>query len=395
MSRITDAERERARRTDPTEYLRSMGYTVRREGRHLSVRRNGEELYRLTFLPHEGRWVRCDKTASRGDDVISLVREIEDVGYVEAVRRLLGLPSSPVEPLQGEPPRRLRLPPETPDAREAGRAYLRSRGISDSTIKYAEAAKMVHYTDGGVLFVGRDPKGKPRCATRRATNPDDPTPKRDLAGSDKSFPPILPGSTRTVWIVEGGLDALAVHDLAVERGVTPPTVIVSGGAMVRSFLEREHVRRILAQAERVVIACEREASPEAQERTDEAHRRQAAMVAEITGRDPVLWRPPPGCKALPTSGKRSARPCQKQRLPEARQAANQPSPEEPIDFTLPGLLTGTVGLVVAPGATGKSWWALQAAAVVASGADTLGLGPVPTGKAVLLSAEDPPSSHPA
>lgn len=39
-----------------------------------------------------------------------------------------------------------------------------------------------------------------------------------------------------------------------------------------------------------------------------------------------------------------------------------------LDFIWPGFLAGTVGALVAPGATGKSFWALEAAMSVACGA---------------------------
>jgi len=62
---------------------------------------------------------------------------------------------------------------------------------------------------------------------------------------------------------------------------------------------------------------------------------------------------------------------------------------ETLDFCLPGLLAGTIGALVAPGATGKTLWVLQAAVTVAGGPDLLELGPLPTGRVVCLSAEDP------
>jgi RecA-family ATPase len=63
-----------------------------------------------------------------------------------------------------------------------------------------------------------------------------------------------------------------------------------------------------------------------------------------------------------------------------------------LDFILPGFLAGTVGALVAPGATGKSFWALEAAMAVAcrvEGGDLLGLAPKYTGRVVYLAAEDP------
>lgn len=63
-----------------------------------------------------------------------------------------------------------------------------------------------------------------------------------------------------------------------------------------------------------------------------------------------------------------------------------------LDFIWPGFLAGTVGALVAPGATGKSFWALQAAMAVACGVpggDLLGLEPAAAGKVVYLAGEDP------
>lgn len=67
------------------------------------------------------------------------------------------------------------------------------------------------------------------------------------------------------------------------------------------------------------------------------------------------------------------------------------SPPPPLDFVLPGLVAGTVGSIVAPGATGKSWLALQLAALVGAGFDSaaLNFGKLETGKVLMMAAEDP------
>ena len=75
---------------------------------------------------------------------------------------------------------------------------------------------------------------------------------------------------------------------------------------------------------------------------------------------------------------------------DIRAAFNNPPPE--LDFIWPGFLAGTVGALVAPGATGKSYWALEAAMGIAcsvAGGDVLGLQPKHTGRVVYLAAEDP------
>lgn len=64
----------------------------------------------------------------------------------------------------------------------------------------------------------------------------------------------------------------------------------------------------------------------------------------------------------------------------------------PLDFIWPGFLAGTVGALVAPGATGKSFLALQAAMSIAcsvAGGDLLNLAPTHTGRVVYLAGEDP------
>jgi regulatory protein RepA len=64
-----------------------------------------------------------------------------------------------------------------------------------------------------------------------------------------------------------------------------------------------------------------------------------------------------------------------------------------LDFIWPGFLAGTVGALVAPGATGKSFWALEAAMSIAcsvAGGDLVGLAPTHTGRVVYLAGEDPP-----
>lgn len=71
--------------------------------------------------------------------------------------------------------------------------------------------------------------------------------------------------------------------------------------------------------------------------------------------------------------------------------SNEPPP---LDFIWPGFLSGTVGALVAPGATGKSFWALEAVMSIAcsvAGGDLLQIKPQQTGRVVYLAGEDPES----
>lgn len=63
-----------------------------------------------------------------------------------------------------------------------------------------------------------------------------------------------------------------------------------------------------------------------------------------------------------------------------------------LDFVWPGFLAGTVGALIAPGATGKSYWALEAAMSIAcgvAGGDLVGLAPACAGRVVYFAGEDP------
>lgn len=297
-ARITDEDRQSARQLDPTAYLEANGYTVKREGRHLSVKACGDEVYRLT-LKQDGRWLWCDRYGNDGGDNIDLVREIQPgTGYAEAVYQLFGAPIVRQQPRPNEPKRQPpKLPTQGPREIEQGREYLKSRGISLDAIKYAEDAAMVRYAGGSVLFVGYDRSGVAQNITRRAINPADKIQKRDLLGSDKRYPPILLGDPKKIWIVEGGTDALALYDMAKRIAKRPdqmpPTIIVSGGSNVLSFLDNQDLQLIIKNADLVTIAKENKKTPDVQAKADAGHQKQAQRVAEITGREVRQWTPKP------------------------------------------------------------------------------------------------------
>jgi hypothetical protein len=179
------------------------------------------------------------------------------------------------------------------EAVESGRAYLRDqRLIDDDSIGHAEESQMLRYDpEGRLLFVGYDDEGRARNVTRRVINSRETVQKRDLKGSDKSFPPILPGDQGApVWIVEGGVDAIALHAEARAKGRQIPQIIVSGGSGVRSFLENSAVQKLLREAPKIMIACDNEKDTDTQTRTDAQHATQRDAVASFN-LEVFLWHP--------------------------------------------------------------------------------------------------------
>lgn len=302
-ARVVENDRVAARTIDPTPYLESMGFEVKREGRHLSVRQHGDEVYRCTLKP-DGHWVTCDKYENGIGDNIALIAELEPgIGFAESVYRLSGAPSVASVTRPAPAPAPVRQPPQMPaqgaeDVRR-GREYLQDRGVSLETIQEAEKAGMLRYSAGGVLFVGLDERGTAQNITRRSIDASEAVQKRDLRGTDKRHPQMLPGLSETVLIVEGGIDALAAQDIARRESRPPPTVLVSGGSNVRAWIEIPWVQKVLELAKRVIVAFERESTPEIQAKTDAAHGTQIARLREVcSGAQVTSWKPPEGLKDM-------------------------------------------------------------------------------------------------
>lgn len=298
-ARVPAADVQAARSADPRRYLENQGFEVKQDGQcHMSVRSGGEEVYRLTNA--NGAWLYCDKHRSEGGDNIALVQAIEpSISFAEAVYSLTS-ESFTTKTDRAPVPRQAlikeRTPPRLPVQREddvlAGRFYLSGRGIDLETIKAAEEAGSLRYASGSVFFVGYDEKGQVQAVTKRAIEPGhDDLKRRDLMGSLKDYCQILPGDPGEVWIAEGGVTGLAIQTLARRLNKPIPTVLISGGAGVMAFLERDCIQEILKAAGRVVIAAENDQKPGAQEDTDFAHGKQKARIEAITGHHVFVVKP--------------------------------------------------------------------------------------------------------
>lgn len=298
-ARVPDADVQAARSTDPRRYLERQGFEVKPDGQcHLSVRSAGQEVYRLTNV--NGAWLYCDKHRSEGGDNIALVQSLEpSLTFAEAVYSLVSESFSTFSVSAPVPQRAVikertppRLPTQKPDDVLAGRFYLTGRGIDLEIIKAAEATGSLRYASGSVFFVGYDENGQVQAVTKRAIEPGpDDLKRRDLMGSLKDYCQILRGTAGDVWIAEGGVTGLAIQTLAKKLSKHIPIVLISGGAGVMAFLERDCIKSILKAAGRVVIAAENDQKPGAQEDTDFAHNKQKTRIEAITGHSVFVVKP--------------------------------------------------------------------------------------------------------
>jgi hypothetical protein len=114
------------------------------------------------------------------------------------------------------------------------------------------------------------------------------------------YPPILRGNPEMLYLVEGGVDALALRDIALRRDKLPPTTVVSGGSLVRKFLANEQVKSLIRNAKQICILCDNEDLEATQRKTDYQHSLQADEV-RILAPDGcavmVRW-PRTGCKDI-------------------------------------------------------------------------------------------------
>ncbi len=282
---------EDANALDAETVAAALGLALERQGRHVELE-NG-----MRGTDRGGRMVWCHRDGTGIGDNCALAQTVLGLAFRQALELLLsGDVRTPQPAAPRAPAAFLTLPGSTPEHRQAGRAYLAGRGVSAAALDAAEACGMLCYCAGGVLFVGRDEAGQPHSATRRGYLPGDPRPKRDLAGTDKSCPAYIPGQPNELWIVEGGVDALALMTL---HPCSYPSVLVTGGVHVTSWLDNPRVQARLKRLWRCTVAGEREKDAETQTRTDEQRQKLMTRLQKLVPDvDVSLWMPPTGCKDL-------------------------------------------------------------------------------------------------
>jgi hypothetical protein len=305
--------RDAAHMADLVSYMESVGLEVKKDGVKDWI---VDDRYRVTQKP-DGHFVWCTWDQSRGGDGIAFLRDEMGLSWEQAIADLSGtsitqrvtkkkLDDKPISP-----------PPRSKD-RDAITAYLESRGISKTTAGMAHTRGFLKFVDyNGIpaaAFCGNG-NGTLRSMAIRLTKPiqswdkEKELTKLDVKHSDKSYPALWRGDNpSTVWIVEGGIDALAAIEWHRASKKPIPTIIVSGGAGVSSFLNQPHVQKILKEADTVYVAMENEKDQETQAKTDAAHEKQIDKLCALGCEKVIAWMPPVGTKDLADAWKAGVLP---------------------------------------------------------------------------------------
>ena len=289
----TKEEIERAKRVDPTSFLESAGYTVKRQQKYLHVMRGSQNTYRITEKNGVFLFVGNDQ---KGGDNIDLYRRIDERASINnAVYALLKQDHGEIKnqaPQHDDPnkEKQIEFPvikearPELKEKfRQMGRKYLiEERLISKDTVDYAEKEGLLDYSKGGVLFLGKDENGNIRNIYRRDIRQDGKYGHTNFYNSDKTYSQVLKGNSDKIWIVEGGVDILAARDVALLEGKEHPTIIMSGGAGVHNFIKNNiEIKKMIYEAKEIVLWGENEETPAKQLQTDEAHEKQVEFIHHV------------------------------------------------------------------------------------------------------------------
>jgi hypothetical protein len=311
---------EKAKITNPIPFLELSGCYVHKRSSEKTgyvylrgFTKIGDEDIRVT-LKNDGHWVSCCHDNTPIGSNINLVLKINpNLNCVEAAKqlcqaagidtkpyfsreRLVHTPSNSDIDLKKNlsiwPPQSDKSPPVMPTetAIKEGISYLKRRGISEETIQFARKCKFLKFLADSIIFCGYDTNGVLRSATKRSTNIycEESEKKRDLSGSIKAYAPVLPGNCDVVWIVEGGVDALAARDIALRKGINPPIVIVTGGRNTKTWIDNPSLQNMIQKAKRCYICLEGDQGCELS-KTKNAIIAQRDMVLKKIGKDLIIW----------------------------------------------------------------------------------------------------------
>ena len=166
-----------------------------------------------------GKWYRWSRGYG-GVSALDYLVKVRDMDFVEAVLHLcdcLRFTPAPIICAPKPKPKPPFILPERNGNDDRVIQYLSMRGIRLNLIRYCiNTGRLYEDTHHNCVFVGFDPNGVPRFGFLRSSSPNS-TFMRDVEGSDKRYPFMLPPQTHsnTLNVFECGVDALSFVTLEI------------------------------------------------------------------------------------------------------------------------------------------------------------------------------------
>lgn len=236
---FSDEQVERANRVDVVDYVRSLGYEIKRSGKWYKAKGQGG----LYFYRPANTW-HWETQADGGRGAISLCMKLEDKDWRDAVKTLLGEEMNAIRHTQDwkpepEPPKEFKLPSQNDTYRHVFAYLIHTRGIDEKIVKDMVDKKLIYEnTQRSCVFVGRDKDGIAKHASVRSTNTARKAFKQDVIGSQKAFSFSISGTSGTLNVFEAPIDVLSYMSLQKEHGLKNDDSYVALGGVTDKALQR-------------------------------------------------------------------------------------------------------------------------------------------------------------
>lgn len=247
MTYYTDEELQKAtENNNALQYALSRGYDLVREGNEYHLKEHDSMVFEMN-----GKW-HWNSQHLHGH-ALDFIQQYEGKDIQEAVCILAGTVniSAPVGPVHNTvipPPEKKEfvLPKRADNFRIIFAYLIKERGIDEGLVKNLVFKNKIYQSAAysNLVMVGYDNQNVARYASQRSTNSYTKIFKRDVNGSDKSYPFVIDGSignpSDTVCVFESPIEAMSYWTLCKETGSDRINchMISLGGAGVLLALDR-------------------------------------------------------------------------------------------------------------------------------------------------------------
>lgn len=230
---VTPEQIALAKQVDLLNYIQTSGF---------EVKPHGSGTYKLIDDGHDSTIIFPDGNSwfsyndQVGGDSISFVQRHQNLGFVDAVKALVGEASNfkniHIPARQTEIKKDMVLPPKDENNNRVFAYLIKTRGIDRDLVKDCIDNGLIYqskeaiakgdksYNFNNCVFVGHDNDGKAQYASQRSMNDDKTVFKADVKNSSKEYGFALAGDDNAEWLTvcEAPIDALSIASMNKSNG---------------------------------------------------------------------------------------------------------------------------------------------------------------------------------